>query len=177
MDRRSFLSGISAASLSVSLPLAGQAFGINDVRTIKLYNVHNHEVIHAPYWKNGKINKKGLKKLDRFFRDWRSGSVKKINTDIYHILYSLQEGLGIGDDGIHLISGYRSPQTNDMLRKKSSGVAKNSLHIQGLAADIRAPNVKLKSLHRAAKSLKAGGVGFYQVSNFIHIDNGSVRYW
>jgi uncharacterized protein YcbK (DUF882 family) len=77
----------------------------------------------------------------------------------------------------HVISGYRSPKTNAMLAKNSSGVAKHSLHMDGLAVDIRLPGRDLSSLHRAALSMKAGGVGYYPVSDFVHVDVGRVRQW
>lgn len=177
MDRRSFLGGIAAASLYSTLPEAATALGVNSVRALKLYNVHNDEVVYAAFWRNGNYDLDGLAQLDRFFRDWRNNKIKRMNPEVYTILYALQEGLSASSQGIHLISGYRSPETNALLRKRSSRVAKNSLHLQGRASDIRVPGVGLKQLHGAAKSLKKGGVGYYGRSEFVHVDNGPIRYW
>ncbi len=177
MDRRAFLGGITAASLSVSLPHAAEAFGINDTRALRLYNVHNRELVHVAYWRNGRYLRKGVRDLNHFFRDWRNNKEVEMATDLFDILYGVQQGLRVDESGIHLLSGYRSPETNAMLRRRSKNVAKTSLHMKGRAGDIRIPDVNLKNLHKAAKALNAGGVGYYGRSNFVHVDNGRVRYW
>ena len=163
--------------MATALPAAADAFSVNSVRALKLYNVNNRETIYVPYWKNGRLHQAGLNQLDHFFRDWRSGDVKRIDRGVYDILYSVQEGLGAQSSGLHLISGYRSPATNNMLRRRSGGVAKSSLHLTGKASDIRIPSISTRRVHKAAKALGAGGVGYYGESDFVHVDTGRVRYW
>ena len=95
---------------------------------------------------------------------------------LFDLLHLLQQQVG-SKGSYHVISGYRSPKTNAMLNSKSNGVAKRSLHMQGRAIDIRLPGVELKHLRQAALNLKAGGVGYYPKSNFIHVDTGRTRFW
>ena len=180
MDRRAFLSNLAVGSLAAALPNASAAFGVNSVRVIEMWNTHpingKHERVRVPYWRNGDYDWDGIAHLNYFMRDWRDERQKDIDPDVYDILYALQSELG-GHDGIHLISGYRSPQTNAMLRRRSSGVAKYSKHLDGRAADIRIPGVPLSTLRRKAVALREGGVGYYTSSNFVHVDNGRVRQW
>jgi uncharacterized protein YcbK (DUF882 family) len=176
-NRRNFLTAGFASSLAFTLPNASKAWGVNDTRSLKLYNVHNKESVHTVYWRNGYYDKDGIEKLVHFFRDWRNGKMHYIDYGLYDILYTLQAELGIEDTGFKLISGYRSPETNAMLRRRSNGVAKTSLHMRGLAADIRPINVSLNTLRKKAVRLKEGGVGYYPSSNFIHVDTGRFRTW
>ncbi|EPX83975.1 YcbK family protein [Salipiger mucosus] len=156
------------------------AFGVNSVRVIEMWNTHpidgQHERVRVPYWRNGGYDPDGIALLDHFMRDWRDQQKKRIDPEVYDILYALQAELG-GSEGISLISGYRSPDTNEMLRRRSSGVAKYSKHVQGRAADIRIPGVALSTLRSKALALREGGVGYYPGSNFVHVDNGRVRQW
>ena len=112
-------------------------------------------------------------------RDFRQNEVKPIDPQLLDLLFELGGTLET-DQPFHVISGYRSPHTNQMLRERGgsdTGVATKSLHMVGKAIDIRVPGVKLDDLRAAAKSLKLGGVGFYPSSNFVHLDTGRVRYW
>ncbi len=116
------------------------------------------------------------KKLYTFLRDFRTGDVRPIDFRLMTMLLKIQEETG--SKGVfEVISGYRSPQTNEALRGKSKGVAKKSLHLQGKAIDVRLSDVPTRKLRDAAISLKAGGVGYYAKSNFVHIDTGRVRTW
>jgi len=109
-------------------------------------------------------------------RDHRTGDHHSMDPALFDLLHQVQARLECRGE-FQIISGYRSPKTNKMLRRNSSGVAKRSMHMDGKALDIRLEGCDLKQLHRAAKSLKAGGVGLYTRSNFVHVDTGRVRYW
>lgn len=177
MNRRNFSLGLFSAVLATNMPKASSAWGINNTRAVKLYNIHNKEKIHTVYWRNGYYDSDGILKLTNFFRDIRTGGVHHIDPVVFDIIWTLQEELNLTESGLQLVSGYRSPETNAMLRKRSKGVAKNSLHMRGLAADITSYDVKLSTLKNTAKSLKEGGVGYYPKSHFVHVDTGDLRYW
>ena len=109
-------------------------------------------------------------------RDHHNDQVKLFDTNVLDQLYALQVQISPGRP-VHVISGYRSPSTNSMLREHSRRVARNSYHIQAMALDIRLPDGRVSDLYQAARSLGAGGVGYYPYSNFVHVDCGPVRYW
>jgi uncharacterized protein YcbK (DUF882 family) len=120
-----------------------------------------------------------LKEINHILRDFRVNAVKPIDPKLLDLLHELGGTLET-DQPFHIISGYRSPHTNTLLRERGgvgTGVASRSLHMEGKAIDIRIPGVKLDHLRGAARSLKLGGVGFYPSSNFVHVDTGRVRYW
>jgi len=117
-----------------------------------------------------------LRDINTVLRDHRSGDVYPIDTDLLDLLFALQATVG-SRKAYEVISGYRSPATNASLRNTSSGVAKRSYHMQGKAIDIRLPGCDLEQLHTAALSIKAGGVGYYPGSDFIHVDVGPLRSW
>ena len=128
------------------------------------------------YWIDGEYIPEALKEVSWFMRDWRSDAKINIDTralDIWAAAHSLLET----DEPYMMLSGYRSPQTNAMLRSKSSGVARNSLHMKGQAADLRLQGRSVSQISKAAASCKAGGVGRYSRSNFVHMDCGAVRIW
>ncbi|WP_203595653.1 DUF882 domain-containing protein [Salipiger sp. PrR003] len=180
MNRRSFLASLAGGALSAALPQAATAFGVNSVRVLELRNTHpiDGRIEHArvPYWRNGRYDARGLGLLNHMMRDWRNERVHKIDPELFDIFYALQTELR-AREGLHLISGYRSPETNAMLRSRSSGVAKHSLHMEGMAGDIRIPGVELHTLRKTAMNLQLGGVGYYPRSNFVHVDTGRVRTW
>lgn len=117
-----------------------------------------------------------LAAVNHVLRDHRSGEIHAMDPELLMVLAKLQNEVGIAGP-FHVISGYRSPKTNAKLRTDGRGVAKKSLHMQGKAIDVRLPGCELATLRDAAISLKAGGVGYYAKSDFIHIDTGRVRYW
>ncbi|MFH2202733.1 MAG: DUF882 domain-containing protein [Elusimicrobiota bacterium] len=121
----------------------------------------------------GRINAGALQQISRIFRDERNGKYRAVPVGLVDTLAKIQQRFG--NKTIHLVSGYRSPETNSKLRQSSKKVAKNSLHMQGIAADIQIPGVSSYAVAKYAKSLKAGGVGTY--STFVHVDIGGVRYW
>lgn len=145
-------------------------------RTLRLANAHTWEKAEVTYWSQGRYVDAGLKQLDYLLRDYRENEVLPIDPKLYDILHALYQRVGT-DQRIHVLSGYRTPRTNDRLRKRSSGVAKNSLHIVGRAIDLNIPGVRVRDLHEEALSLHAGGVGYYEKSGFVHIDTGRVRHW
>jgi uncharacterized protein YcbK (DUF882 family) len=145
-------------------------------RIISFKHLHTGESLKATYWAEGEYIAEELRGIEHLLRDHRSGDKHHIDPQLLDILYTLQHKVGAKRE-FNIISGYRSPKTNNMLRSKSGGVAKRSLHMQGKAIDIRIPGVELKDLRRAALSLKSGGVGYYSKSNFLHVDTGRVRNW
>ena len=145
-------------------------------KKLSFMNSHTDERLTARYWCQGEYLPAELAKINHILRDHRTGEINPIDTDLLDLLYKLQTKMH-SDAPFHIISGYRSPQTNAALRKKSRGVAKNSLHQFGKAVDIRIPGYNLKTLMRTAKLLRGGGVGYYPHLNFIHIDVGRVRSW
>jgi len=145
-------------------------------RELRLSNTHTGERVSAVYWANGEYLESELDTINSVLRDHRSGDVHTIDTGLLDLLFVLNSLLD-SRKPFQVISGYRSPATNAALRASSSGVARNSYHIQGKAIDIRLPGCELDDLHRAALSLAAGGVGYYPGSDFIHVDVGPVRSW
>lgn len=143
--------------------------------TLCFYNRHTGEALKkCTFWAEGKYDHQALKAINKLFRDHRTGDIREIDRNLLHLLHSLKKKLETSEV-YHLISGYRSPQSNNMLHERSGGVAKRSLHLQGKAADIYVPGRSLVQVQSAAKSLRVGGVGRY--SQFVHIDTGRLRYW
>jgi uncharacterized protein YcbK (DUF882 family) len=145
-------------------------------RSLVFVNLHTGEELAADYWRDGRYDSGALSRIDHILRDHRADEATSMNRDLLDLLHRLKSSLG-GDVPFHVISGYRSPQTNQALRKHSNGVAKRSLHMQGKAIDIRIPDVKTGALYEAALALQGGGVGLYRKSGFIHLDVGRVRTW
>ena len=141
-----------------------------------LHNTHTGESLKAVYWEKGRYVPDALSSLMKVLRDWRNGEEHMMDPRVFDLLHTVQ-GKVESKQPIQIISGYRSAATNSAMHEKSSQVASNSYHTKGMATDIRIPGVDLRNLHKAALSLKAGGVGFYPVSNFVHVDVGPVRQW
>ncbi|MBX2879503.1 MAG: DUF882 domain-containing protein [Granulosicoccus sp.] len=182
IQRRRFLGLMagSAAILATTKPRATQAKAsaktAKDTRALSFYNTHTRETLDVVYFDNGKYDTRGLRKLNKILRDHRQNELIEMDTGLYEQLWTLQQKLG--STGVfQIISGYRSPKTNSLLRKKSSGVAKKSYHMQGRAIDVRLTDVPLRKLRSAALKMGAGGVGYYPASDFIHLDTGPVRSW
>ncbi|SLM63649.1 MULTISPECIES: YcbK family protein [Dickeya] len=159
------LPGQSLASLSTARP-----------RILTLNNVNTGERIKVEFFDGRRYNKSELSRLNHFFRDYRANKVKTIDPALFDQLYRLQVMLGTTKP-VQLISGYRSYSTNEDLRSSSRGVAKQSYHTQGKAMDFHIEGVQLANIRKAALKMRAGGVGYYPQSNFIHIDTGVVRTW
>jgi uncharacterized protein YcbK (DUF882 family) len=172
--RRRFLALGSLALGSLVLPRRAQASP--SVRSLAFRNTHTDEALSVVYWADGRFEPDALKDINRLLRDVYTGDVEPIDTGLLDLLHDLRATLG-ATAPFHVISGYRSAATNARLRRESGGVARHSLHLEGRAADVRLPGVKLERLREAALSLQRGGVGFYPASDFVHVDTGRVRRW
>ena len=149
-----------------------------ETRTLKLYYIHTKERAEITYKKDGRYIQSGLNQLNRFLRDWRRNEPTKMDPRLFDLVWEAYQRVG-GRDYIHVVSAYRSPATNSMLRGRSKGVAKNSQHTLGRAMDFYIPGVKLAKLREAGLKMGGGGVGYYPTSGapFVHLDVGSVRHW
>lgn len=179
MGRRVFAALAPALALVSFLTGAGFADGAAaETRSLKLYYLHTGEKADIAYKRNGKYIDSGLKKVNHFLRDWRRNEPTKIDPRLLDLVWEVYRESG-SRDYIHIISGYRSPATNSMLRKRGRGVAKFSQHTLGKALDFFLPDVKLAKLREIGLKLGVGGVGFYPTSGspFVHLDTGSVRHW
>jgi uncharacterized protein YcbK (DUF882 family) len=145
-------------------------------RSLGFFNTHTAESLRVCYFKDGVYQPKALEKINYVLRDFRTEEIMPIDPHLLDVLYTAQKRLG-SSEPFHVISGYRSPETNEMLRQTSSGVASKSMHTVGKAIDIRLPGLRTKKLQKVCMSLKAGGVGYYGKSDFVHVDTGEVRYW
>jgi uncharacterized protein YcbK (DUF882 family) len=145
--------------------------------SLLLYNTHTNERINIVYRRGEQYIPAALAKLDYFLRDHQTGDVRHFDPRLYDILSDLTAAVGRPDGEIDIVCGYRTPSTNAALRERTAGVAKNSLHIQAEAIDLRMPHVDTLALRKAALALGRGGVGYYPHSDFIHVDVGRVRQW
>jgi uncharacterized protein YcbK (DUF882 family) len=145
-------------------------------RQLAFRHLHTNEKISLTYYADGRYLSSELAKAARFLRDFRSGEVYPIDPALLDYLYAVQ--LAMGSRGVfEVISGYRSPATNRLLRRTSTGVARRSLHTRGKAIDVRLTGVDTAQLRDTALSLRRGGVGYYRKSDFVHLDTGRVRSW
>ena len=174
-SRRRFLCLGAAAVVGLLVPAKGWAAG-SGVRALAFRNVHTGEFGRATYWAAGQYIREGLSQIDRLLRDHRTNLVHPIDRRLLGLLDGLHDSLDTAEP-FEVISGYRSPATNAMLVATSSGVASGSLHVAGMAIDIRVPGRPLEAVRDAAKARRAGGVGYYPDSQFVHVDVGRVRYW
>lgn len=179
ISRRRLL-GVFAATAVVAAPTYANAFGFlrgaGDIRRLRMYSGRTGESLDAIYWIEGEYIPQVLKEINYFMRDWRNDKAVKMDPHNFDIMAAAHR-LTDADEAYMLLSGYRSPETNAMLREHSRGVARNSLHMRGQAADLRLASRSMKELAKAAEACGAGGVGRYSRSNFVHMDCGSVRHW
>jgi uncharacterized protein YcbK (DUF882 family) len=155
---------------------AGAAAAGPAVRELALFHRHTGESWRAVYFADGRYRRGAVQEASRVLRDWRTGQAVPIDPRLLDILHALQQRLD-GRGPLEVLCGYRSPRTNAMLRRKSRGVARNSLHMRGMAVDLHFPGDRLPAAHRLACALGVGGVGYYPGSGFIHVDTGPVRHW
>ena len=144
-------------------------------RAITLKNLHTDETLHAVYWENGEYVPDALQAVNHVLRDFRTGEVHPIEPELLNLISDVRTRLG-SKAPFQVISGYRSPQTNAMLREQSAEVAQHSLHMDGKAIDIALEDVQLDYVRMAALDLSRGGVGYYP-GRFVHLDVGPVRRW
>lgn len=184
--RRSFLSLIGAATLgatfvpalaSSAMAMTGGNNGIErGMRRISFRNQHTAEIFSGVYRVGDKYLPDSFDKINLVLRDFRSNEIFPIDPRVIDIIYSVQQMTGASEP-YEVLSGYRCPKTNKMLRGGSEGVAKNSLHMTGQAIDLRMPGFSTQQIKKIAVGLKAGGVGYYPKSDFVHMDSGIVRVW
>jgi len=158
--------GVQAATSSAS-----------EEHRLRLYHTHTGEHIDIVYRRGDAYLQEAEIQLDHFLRDHRTGDVKHYDPHVFDILSELTAAVGRPGTEIDIICGYRSTWSNEFLRARSSGVAKNSLHMQAHAIDIRIPGVDTLTLRNAALALERGGVGYYPRSGFVHVDTGRIRTW
>jgi uncharacterized protein YcbK (DUF882 family) len=147
-----------------------------DARQLSLYHTHTRLSLDVVYYANGEYVDSALDEINRFLKDFRSGEITAINPQLLDLLHDVRNELG-PDATIEVISAYRSPQTNEMLRATTTGVAKNSQHLKGNAIDVRLRGIRTTRLRDTAIRMQRGGVGFYPKSDFVHVDMGPVRTW
>lgn len=175
LKRRCFLKRSTAAAMA--LVVSPQVFAhVETERRIGFSNLHTGELVDAVYWADGQYVPEELARINEVLRDHRTNDVFPIEPGLLDVLHNLRRATGIAKP-FDLFSGYRSAKTNAMLHEATNGVAKKSLHMMGMAADVRIAGYDLRRLRDVAVSLKAGGVGYYAKSGFVHVDIGRIRYW
>ena len=178
--KRNFLLGLYGVALLPATSIYGYTPGLlrnaGDIRTIRLKNNKTSEQLDAVYWIEGSYISEVLKEINYFMRDWRQN--KQISYDVANIdIMSATQALLDTDEYMQLLSGYRTQKTNKMLSVGNRGVARNSYHIKGMAADLRMNSRSVAQIAKAAEACKSGGVGRYPNSGFVHIDCGPLRKW
>lgn len=181
MTRRQLCHAGLLALAGLALPTAALAKGAELLlpeRELSFFNIHTGETLrNVDYWTDGRYQSDALSAINHILRDHRTGEVIRIDQRLLDILWQLNRRID-NKKPFSIISGYRSPQTNDMLRRTGGGgVAKHSLHMDGRAIDIRIPGYDLRQLQQTALALGKGGVGYYPDSQFVHLDTGRVRHW
>jgi len=174
LSRRAFVAALvgGAPVLAARRLLASSAA----TRSLDFTHTHTGERLAVDYFVGGKYVPDALTTVDHFLRDFRTGDVHAIDPRLLDLLFRLADAT-MSRRPFQVISGYRSPATNEMLRHRSEGVAAGSLHMRGQAIDIRLADVPLSRLRNAALAARLGGVGYYPASDFVHIDTGRVRAW
>lgn len=172
--RRVLLKTVACLLPGAALPGLGLA-AVGQTRRLRFSHCHTSEKLDLVYNESGVYVPDALDEINGLLRDFRTGEIHPIDTGLLDLLFELQTQTG--GDVYEIISGYRSPKTNAMLRKKGGGVAKRSYHMRGMALDVRLRGVDTAQLRKAALAMKAGGVGYYPKSDFIHVDTGRVRFW
>lgn len=177
--KRKVLTGCFAAAIAAGASVTTSAVASAENRTLSMYFTHTKETLTVTYKRNGKYDRAALKKINWFLRDWRRNEPTKMSLETIDLLWELHADLG-SKKPVHIISGYRSPRTNAMLKRIGRKVARTSQHMKGKAIDFYFPDVPVEKVMGSAFVRKIGGVGYYPRSGkygFVHIDNGSVRHW
>jgi uncharacterized protein YcbK (DUF882 family) len=166
----------AAIGLAGTIGIGAATSAAAQSRTLTFYHTHSNETATVTFRRGGSYDDAGLKQLNWLLRDWRTQEPTKMDPRLFDIIWEAQQETG-SRAPIHIISAYRAPETNAMLRKRSKAVSEHSQHMQGRAMDIRIPDVPTEKLREVAMRLQRGGVGFYSSSAFVHVDTGSVRAW
>lgn len=170
--------GLASLLLLAGAGSVHDATALNETRTLTFHHTHSDENLTVTFKRDGRYDEDALKKLNHFLRDWRSQDETVMDRRLFDILWEVYRDVD-GKQPINIISSYRSPATNAMLRRRSSGVARFSQHMLGHAIDFYIPGVALEQIRYAGLRLQRGGVGFYPTSGspFVHLDTGSIRHW
>ncbi len=170
--------GLAACFVLLGSQGLQNANAVGDTRTISLHHIHTNEDLTITFKRDGRYDEEALKKINWIMRDWRKEQDIKMDPHAIDLLWEVQNDVG-AKSPIHIVCGYRSPETNNMLRRRSKGVARFSQHTLGKAIDFFIPGVPVEQVRNAALRLQGGGVGYYPTSGspFVHLDVGSVRHW
>ena len=170
--------GLTCLLLLTGAGSVHDATALNETRTLSFHHTHSDEDLTVTFKREGRYDEEALKQLDHYLRDWRSQEQTTMDRHLFDILWEVNRDVD-GKKPIQIISSYRSPATNSMLRRRSSGVARFSQHMLGHAMDFFIPDVPLEQIRSAGLRLQRGGVGFYPTSGspFVHLDTGSIRHW
>jgi len=168
------LSGVVVSGLGATAPALAQSGD----RTLYLHYTHTGETTRITFRRNGRYDQSGLRQLNRFLRDWRTGKSIEMDPALFDLVWTVYQEVD-ATQPIHVVSSYRAPESNKLLRSRSSGVAKNSQHTKGTAMDFFIPGVPISELREVAMRHQVGGVGYYPTSGspFVHLDTGNVRAW
>lgn len=178
-QRRRLLRGMAGSAVVLAAPNLANASRLpSSQRSLSFIHTHTGEEMSLVYKMGDHFLPRSMASIAHLMRDFRSGDVHPIDPQLLDVLWKMQHNLK-NSQPFEIISAYRSPKTNMMLRNRSahSGVAEKSMHLTGQAIDIRLPGSQLSDVRDAAKELKRGGVGYYAESDFVHVDTGKVRYW
>jgi len=165
-----------ATALLLPLPALARTAPRESERTLRLYNLHTGERLKATFWEQGRYLPDAQAAINQILRDHYSGEVTEIDPALVELLYRIQRGLNAAQ-GLDVVCGYRSPETNAELVREGRVHARNSYHISGQALDFRVPGRDLRQVRKLAMALKGGGVGYYPRAHFIHVDVGPLRHW
>jgi uncharacterized protein YcbK (DUF882 family) len=178
MPRVGTCAGLASLLLLAGAGAVRDATALNETRTLTFHHTHSDEDLTVTFKRDGRYDEEALKQLNHFLRDWRSQEKTEMDRRLFDILWEVYRDVD-GKQPINIISSYRSPSTNAMLRRRSSGVARFSQHMLGHAIDFYIPGVALADVRSAGLRQQRGGVGFYPTSGspFVHLDTGSVRHW
>ena len=147
-----------------------------DAKQLSFYHTHTNERLDIVYFENGEYVDSALEEINLYLGDFRTGDTTVMDPGLLDLIYDIRET--VGSHGTYeVISAYRSPETNEMLRATGGGVARNSQHLLGTAIDVRLEDIPIEVLRDAALAMQRGGVGYYKQSDFVHIDTGRVRHW
>ncbi|MFO1111859.1 MAG: DUF882 domain-containing protein [Bradyrhizobium sp.] len=177
-QRAGFQAGLATVLLLAGAGAVRDATALNETRTLSFHHTHSDEDLTVTFKRDGRYDEAALKQLNHFLRDWRTQEKTEMDRRLFDILWEVYRDVD-GKQPINIISSYRSPATNAMLRRRSFGVARHSQHMLGHAMDFYIPGVALEQIRAAGLRLQRGGVGFYPTSGspFVHLDTGSVRHW
>jgi uncharacterized protein YcbK (DUF882 family) len=177
LDRRRLLRLAAVAAIAPWARRVGADGGPeSEPRALGFRNLHTGESIDVVYRSDGELDHGALREIAWILRDFRTGEARPIDQRLLDLLWRLRTALDTTEP-YEVISGYRSPRTNAMLRRQGRGVSRISLHMQAMAIDVRVPGRSLTAVREAARALRSGGVGYYPASDFVHVDVGRLRYW